>query len=72
MEESSYSLYNGSSNSTIPWLDLQTMLREEDVVGAGSGEGTAKSRPVVTLENSKLWKQFYRITNEMTVTRAGR
>ena len=70
MEDSYHSLLDGSSNSTVACLDLQSVLREE--VSTSAEEGAVMSRPVVVLENNQLWKQFHRITNEMTVTKSGR
>ena len=71
MEESYHSLLDGSSNSTVACSDLKSVLGEEVFTSAEEIKG-AVMRPVVVLENHQLWKQFHRITNEMTVTKSGR
>lgn len=73
MEALKTALHDGSS--TIAWPILRSALEEQ----AKSGDGAESSPPregasqlQLQLDSVGLWKQFFGITNEMILTKAGR
>lgn len=64
--ESLHSLLQTGS-PTVSWRDLRAALALQTQL-----DGATHKRPCASLQNGELWKQFYRNTNEMIVTRVGR
>lgn len=56
-----------TGSPTVSWRDLQAALALQTQL-----DGATHKRPCASLQNGELWKQFYRNTNEMIVTRVGR
>ena len=64
--------------STVLWSIVQKALEQQRTATEGTANGAASPAPEledgprVHLESAALWRQFFSITNEMIVTKAGR
>ena len=66
MEALKTALQDGSP--TIAWSVVHSALEQQRIAARNdAGQG-----PQIRLESVALWKQFFAITNEMIVTKAGR
>lgn len=64
-----------AGSSTIAWPTLRSAIEQQASAASGDGAASAPSRegaPRLHLDSAGLWKQFFAITNEMIVTKAGR
>ena len=57
--------------STLEWSIVHTVLEQQVAHGAISSP-PEEAGPRLHLDSAGLWKQFFTITNEMIVTKAGR
>ena len=74
MEALKTALEDGAS--TVAWSIVHAALEEQRVAASdGSAalpKGTPTDEPRFHLDSASLWKQFFAVTNEMIVTKAGR